>query len=87
MLNGGVRNKQLLPGVPRRKREISYIPSEALNEAIVRKLKPVIMWGFIQTARTLMFLMWGLLYGMGTNCYSGMLHLPAGTKRSLMKIL
>jgi hypothetical protein len=38
ILNGEAGAKQLLPGVARRKREISYIPSEALTEAIVKKL-------------------------------------------------
>jgi hypothetical protein len=37
-LNNGANNKPLLPGVPSRKREISYIPAEALTEAIVKKL-------------------------------------------------
>ena len=38
ILNGEAGAKQLLPGVARRKREISYIPSEALTDAIVKKL-------------------------------------------------
>jgi hypothetical protein len=39
ILNGEAGANQLLPGVARRKREISYISSEALIEAIVKKLK------------------------------------------------
>ena len=38
-LNDVVLNKQLLPGVAPRKREISYIPGEAVNEDVVRGLK------------------------------------------------
>jgi hypothetical protein len=38
ILNNGADNKPLLPGVPSRKREISYIPAEALTEAIIKKL-------------------------------------------------
>jgi len=38
-LNNGADNKPLLPGVPRRKREISYIPTKDLREVIVERLK------------------------------------------------
>jgi hypothetical protein len=37
-LNKGADNKPLLPGVPSRKRGISYIPAEVLTEAIIKKL-------------------------------------------------
>jgi hypothetical protein len=38
ILNGEAVAKQLLPGVARRKREINYLPSESLNEIIIKKL-------------------------------------------------
>jgi hypothetical protein len=38
-LNDVVLNKQLLPGLAPRKREISFIPGEAVNEDVVRGLK------------------------------------------------
>jgi hypothetical protein len=39
ILNGGTGNKQLLPGVPSRKRIINYIPAEALSKEITERLK------------------------------------------------
>lgn len=39
ILNGGAGNKQLLPGVPSRKRIINYIPAEALSKEITERLK------------------------------------------------
>ena len=38
-MNGGADNKQLLPGVPGRKRIINYIPAGALSEEITERLK------------------------------------------------
>jgi hypothetical protein len=38
-LNEVVINKQLFPGVARRKREITYIPAEAMKEKVIRGLK------------------------------------------------
>jgi hypothetical protein len=39
ILNGGAGNKQLLAGVPSKKRIINYIPAEALSEEIIERLK------------------------------------------------
>ena len=39
MLNGRVNNKQLLPNVPIRNREITYIPTKVLNVQVISKLK------------------------------------------------
>jgi hypothetical protein len=38
-LNDVVRNKQLLPGIACRKREITYIPAEAVKQEVIRGLK------------------------------------------------
>jgi hypothetical protein len=38
-LNDVVRNKQLLPGITRRKRQLAYIPAEAVKEQVVKKIK------------------------------------------------